>query len=504
MLTQNEPKPREVPNPSSNSAAPPVSQTDVSVEFTPIGELLQQPKDKPPQSAEQYFKPAPISQSSASAPTDGKPPVAKNPAKPGAPKPPMAPATGEPNQPPPANKSLKEPLGSQQTSSPPSASNAPLPPTPTNTLQQARDFIRSHPLFCAVVILPTLFATIYYGIFASDIYTSESKFVVRSPKQQQSSSSLGAMLAGATGGGVSMALGEVATVGEYISSRDALEKLQNVLNVAGTWGSSKVDLLNRFDPWGWNDSSEALFEYYPRRVTVSSNPLAGITLLSASSFDPENALKINMFLLKEAERLINDLNDRAREDLIKFASNEVKAAEDKAKAAATALSDFRHKEAVVDPEAQTQMHFDRIARLQEELGNIRSQLVQLRTFAPQSPHPASLEVRAKSLEREISEEMEKISGGEHSLARKAAEYQRLQLDREFADQQLAATLTSLETARNEAQRQQLYLETISKPSVPDHATRPLRVRGIFTTLALSLIAWGIIAMLVAGVREHQT
>jgi capsular polysaccharide transport system permease protein len=99
--------------------------------------------------------------------------------------------------------------------------------------------------------------------------------------------------------------------------------------------------------------------------------------------------------------------------------------------------------------------------------------------------------------------MDKISGGDDSLASKAAEFQRLSLERGFADQQLAAALASLETARNEAQRQQLYLETISKPSLPDDATQPKRLRSIFTTLALSAIAWGIIAMLVAGVREHQ-
>jgi capsular polysaccharide transport system permease protein len=226
-------------------------------------------------------------------------------------------------------------------------------------------------------------------------------------------------------------------------------------------------------------------------------------VLKTSAFTPSEAQEINTFLLSEAERLINDINDRAREDLITFASNEVKAAEEKAKAAALAVSDFRNQEGVVDPEAQTQLHFEQISRLQEELIKTRAQLTQLRVFAPESPHPPALELRARTLDSEIAAEMEKISGGDDSLASKAAEFQRLNLERQFADQQLAAALASLETARNEAQRQQLYLETISKPSFPDDATQPKRLRSILTTLALSAIAWGIIAMLVAGVREHQ-
>jgi capsular polysaccharide transport system permease protein len=64
-------------------------------------------------------------------------------------------------------------------------------------------------------------------------------------------------------------------------------------------------------------------------------------------------------------------------------------------------------------------------------------------------------------------------------------------------------MSALEGARNEAQRQQLYLETIAKPSLPDGPLYPRRFRGILTTFVLGLVAWGILSMLVAGVREHQ-
>ena len=383
--------------------------------------------------------------------------------------------------------------------SPSMAAGSPPPP-------RRPGFIRRHALFFTVVVIPTLFAALYYGFYATDIYISESKFVVRSPNKQQTSTSLGALLgaAGGQGAGVGGAMGEALTVSEYISSRDALAKLEEKMKVSSAWGSDQVDLLARFDPLKRDNSFEALFEYYPKRVMAKSSDHLGVTVLQTSAFDAKEAQNINLFLLSEAERLINDLNDRAREDLITFAANEVKVAEEKAQAAAFAVSEYRNKEAVVDPEAQTQLHFEQISRLQEELIKTRGQLTQLRVFAPESPHPPALELRAQTLESEISSEMDKISGGDDSLASKAAEFQRLSLERGFADQQLAAALASLETARNEAQRQQLYLETIAKPSFPDDATQPKRLRSILTTLALSVIAWGIIAMLVAGVREHQS
>jgi capsular polysaccharide transport system permease protein len=157
----------------------------------------------------------------------------------------------------------------------------------------------------------------------------------------------------------------------------------------------------------------------------------------------------------------------------------------------------------MDPVRQTQLHYEHISRLQEELVKTRTQLTQLKVFSPKSPHPPALELREKTLENEVAKEMQKITGGENSLASKAAEYERLTLEREFADKQLASALVSLEVARNEAQRQQLYLETIAKPILPDEAVLPKRFRGILSTVVLGLISWGILSMLLAGVREHQ-
>lgn len=37
-------------------------------------------------------------------------------------------------------------------------------------------------LFLACVVAPTLLSSVYYGLIASDVYVSESRFVVRAPE----------------------------------------------------------------------------------------------------------------------------------------------------------------------------------------------------------------------------------------------------------------------------------------------------------------------------------
>ena len=157
---------------------------------------------------------------------------------------------------------------------------------------------------------------------------------------------------------------------------------------------------------------------------------------------------------------------------------------------------------MIDPERQSTLQFQQIAKLQDELLATQAQLKQLQTFAKNNPQIPSLQLRVKNLRQEIAAETDRVAGGDRSLAKKAAEYQRLALEREFADKQLGSTLASLEQARNEAQRKQLYLERIVQPSKPDMAMEPRRIRNIIATLLLGLIFWGILSILVAGVKEH--
>jgi capsular polysaccharide transport system permease protein len=63
-------------------------------------------------------------------------------------------------------------------------------------------------------------------------------------------------------------------------------------------------------------------------------------------------------------------------------------------------------------------------------------------------------------------------------------------------------MASLDSARNDAVRQQLYLERLVQPNMPDSAIEPRRIRSIFTTFVLGLVAWGIGSLVLASIREH--
>jgi capsular polysaccharide transport system permease protein len=89
-----------------------------------------------------------------------------------------------------------------------------------------------------------------------------------------------------------------------------------------------------------------------------------------------------------------------------------------------------------------------------------------------------------------------------SINNKAAEYEKLNIEKEFAIKQLTAATTSYEQNKNDATRKQLYLERIAQPRIPDVSTEPKRLKNILTTLLVALIVWGIYTLLMASVKEH--
>ena len=355
-------------------------------------------------------------------------------------------------------------------------------------------------LFILCVLIPSLFAIIYYGFIASDVYTSESSFIIRSPDRQSSSSGLNLILRSA---GFSRAQDDSYAVENFILSRDALKQLETTLSVKEKYAAKKVDVLNRFGGMLQDQSFESFYKYYLEKIAVKTDVTTAISTLTVKAYDPKSAYQINEQLLRMGERLINNINSNARRDLITFAQEEVRKAEDNANKAGQALSQYRNRNRVFNPEGQSTQVLTQITKLQDQLVQAKMQLAQLQNVAPDNSQIEPLKVQIRVLEQEIQNQKSNVVGDKQSFSSQSANFQRLTLEKELADKQLAIAITSLEQARNDAVRKQLYLERVAQPNIPDAALEPKRLKGIIATILLGLITWGILSMLLAGAREHK-
>jgi len=354
-------------------------------------------------------------------------------------------------------------------------------------------------IFLVTVALPTALAAIYFGLIASDVYISETRFVVRSP-QRQAQTGLGALLQGT---GFSRAQDDTYSVHDFILSRDALRELDEKLKLRAAFSAEQIDPVSRFPGVGWDRSFEALYRHYLKHVTIEYDTVSSISILRVRAYGADVAQRINVELLDMGERLVNSMNTRSRQDLIQVAESEVGAAEERAKSAAAALSNFRANRAVFDPDRQSALQLQGVMRLREELVSAESQLEQVRKLSPDNPQLGSLENRVASLKRAIDEENARVLGRNGGLTAKSPVFDRLTLEKVFADRQLAGAMAALDVARSEAVRKQLYLERLVQPNLPDMAVEPRRLRSVFSVFIIGLMLWGVVSLVVASVREHS-
>jgi BexC/CtrB/KpsE family polysaccharide export inner-membrane protein len=289
----------------------------------------------------------------------------------------------------------------------------------------------------------------------------------------------------------------------YLSSRDALSAINKNGEVVRSYAAPSISIFDRFNPFGTSGSFEDLHKYFSGKVGADFDSGSSITTLTVRAYNPHDAQRFNRELLDQSEALVNRLNQRGRKDLVDYALAEVEESQQAAGEAAGRLAEYRNSAGVVDPEQQATVQLQMISKLQDRLITARNQLAELESSVPDNPQIPSLRMQVAALTREIAREMGQVAGDRSSLSAKAARYERLVLNNEMASKRLAAAMSSLQEARSEALHQQAYVERIAQPNLPDKALEPRRLRGIFAALAIGLIAWGVLSMLLAGVREHR-
>lgn len=365
---------------------------------------------------------------------------------------------------------------------------------PAKPKSRLKRFLR-HP-FTWWVLAPTLLATIYFYAFASDQFVSEARFVVRS-RADAPQLSLGTVLSAAVGGGSSTT--EAYSVRDFLTSHDAAIRTNEKLNLERIWGRQDVDFLARLH----DTDPERLTKYFNSMVSVSFDSSTSVMTLRVRSFTPEDSKAIATTLLTLSEDLINSLSERAREDALRIARHEVEVAERRVLESREALTRFREQEHELDSSGAVQAAVQTMAALEGQLVTSQAELREREAFMrPDNVALQSTRNRIEALQRQITAERSRRTQGGGALSQQLAGFERLMLEREFADRQLASATASLEVARMEAQRQQMYLSRVVEPNLAVYPLYPRKLISVGSIFLGLSVAFGIGGLLVAGMREH--
>lgn len=363
--------------------------------------------------------------------------------------------------------------------------------------------------FFLLVILPSLLAAGYLYAIAAPQYVSEARFVVSSRGGAGDiGSQVAAMrgLAGAALGGLGGGMGssEASSIRDFLTSLDAVMEAHSRLDLISLWKRPEADPIARL----WRVEPELLARYYNAMVDVAFDPMTNVTTLRVRSFRPEDSKALAEQLLQSAEALVNRLSERARNATLQVASREAEGAERRVQEARTALVRFREQERELDSAGAVQSAVALRGQLEVMLAQARAELTErLKFMQPDNPALQATRNRIEALERQIAAERSRhtegaASSGDGVLSRQLAAFERLMLEREFADQQLASATASLMAARVEAQRQQIFLSRIAEPNLAVYALYPRKLTNLASIFVGLAIAYGIGWLLIVGMREH--
>ncbi len=353
--------------------------------------------------------------------------------------------------------------------------------------------------FVFIGLLPTIFAGVYLMAFAANRYVSVAGFVVRTASKPTASTGFGALLQMV---GFSRSDDDVYSVQDFLGSREAVEQLKKKLPLREFFSHSARDFVMAFPSFRYGDTNEEFYKYIETFIEVVHDNTSGITTLTVQAFRPRDAYQIATELLTLAEEKVNELNERIRRDAVRVAEEEVRRSETRLSDVMVQMTTFRNRELMIDPNKNSIILSELIGHLGTDLAQTQSLVTEKASSSPEDPGLPSIRRHAQSLQNQIQAERGKIASDSAGLADKVAAYERLTMERDFAKTVLTRSLDALDVARAEARRQQLFLQRVVTPGLPDYPLMPERRWLFFTVFAINGIALMIIWLLRTGVQEH--
>jgi capsular polysaccharide transport system permease protein len=361
-------------------------------------------------------------------------------------------------------------------------------------------WLRRWALFIITMVIPIGIGGGYYAFIASDQYASEASFYVRAISSDNSTGMLSLF---SQPGQMSRSNDDTYALNEYLRSRDMVDLLVKEDGLRDVFSRPGVDFLSRFPKFYARDDRENLYKHFRQYVSVEVDGASGISTLQVRLFTPQDSQRIASALLRHGEALINELNARARNDSIKVAQAEVDRVTRSLERLQGEMTEYRNRELVLDPVRQSQAVLEGITKLSTEVARQQALLAQTLAQTPNSPQIPSLRERVKALQNQVDQQRLQIVGGDKSIASKLAEFEKLSLEREMGVKSLASALVSLENARRDAQKQQLFLDTITKPHLADEATYPKRLLMILLIAGVSFSIFWIMRTALKVLEAHK-
>ena len=360
--------------------------------------------------------------------------------------------------------------------------------------------------FLLLVLAPLGVASVYLYETALDQYASSVAFTVRREEQPSAVDILGGLSNLSTASSSDSDI-----LYEFIQSHELVTKIDDTLNLRGLYSDAHAsDPVFTLKP---DATIEDLLDYWQRMVRISYAPGTGLIDVEVLSFDADTSKRIAQEIFAQSTLMINELSAIAREDAMRYAREELNAALQQLSTARQALTAFRSRNQIVNPDADIQVQMGLLGSLQQMLGSELIDYDLLRHNARENdPRVVQSERRIEAIRSRIRAERLKFGNdSDDSVTETAtedyadvvAEFERLMVERQFAENKYTSALSNFDTARAKAQRQSRYLAAYVQPTLAESPEYPRRALILGLCALVLFGSWCIMVLVYYSLRDRR-
>jgi len=275
------------------------------------------------------------------------------------------------------------------------------------------------------------------------------------------------------------------------------------LHVREHYAEAKLDPFYRVWPWM---SKETFLDFFRNRIGITIDETSGLVTVDVEGFTPEFSRQLATEIMHQSEKFLNDSSHQIAQEKMTFAQSEVDKAWAKAQEAKANTVSFQTKNKLLDPVAQAATTSSVTSTLQASLTQQEAALKASLAYMQEDSYPIkAMRSQIAAIQAQLeTERLRSTAGvGADKYGALAFEYQTLLAKGAFYDTGYQTAMVALEQARVDTLRKIKTLVVIQAPSLADSAVFPQRWYNFATVLAIFGMAFAIVRLAVATIREHQ-
>ena len=346
----------------------------------------------------------------------------------------------------------------------------------------------------------------YIYFFKTEKYESSSTVIVKDLSEKQSTSPLGALLAG--GSGVSQ---DAMLLDVYIKSSDMFELLDKEFKLRDYYSGTEIDMYNRLyaDIFLTNREINGinLLERYNSDLKLFFDEPSSTLSIKFAHADAEVAQQIVISIIKHATIMLNNMDKKSSKIVLKSLQKLEKEKYELFLASLKELLEYENKHNTINPKIDVETKSNILASLEGELIQKRvayqSKLQYMNRNAPEMKILKGELSHIKSSIKRIKKQMTGKSKNKTELNKNLAEFGLLESKMEFNKEIYKQTLMKLEEVSVMVNQNTKNLIVVSAPKVADSYTYPNKFKDIVTTIILLTLLYGVVSLIGSIIRDHK-